>query len=109
MEKTMQYKTITLGLLEQRPKFYERLRRNRTLLSTMEQYADELKASHEAWTKLLAQSRPDSDVTRLTSEALELAIEALERRLPSESPKDETATLSLDNAMAFIQRRSSHA
>jgi hypothetical protein len=105
-ETTMQYKTITLGMLEQRPRLHERLRKNRVLLQTMEQFADELKASHEAWKQLLAQDRPGCDPSQIASQALELAIEALERRLPSESPEDEMETLSLDKAMAFIQRSS---
>ena len=45
----MQYKTIVLELLQQRPEMHDQLRRNRMLLPTLELYASELKTSHEAW------------------------------------------------------------
>ena len=54
----MQYKTIVLELLQQRPEMHEQLRQQRKLLTTMEMYARELKASHEAIRKRL---RPGSN------------------------------------------------
>jgi len=45
----MQYKTIILQLLQQRPQMHEQLRQERKLLPTLEIYAKELKASHEDW------------------------------------------------------------
>ena len=44
----MQYKTIILELLEQRPEIHDQLRKNRKLLPTLEICAHELKTSHEA-------------------------------------------------------------
>jgi len=75
----MQYKTIILEMLEQRPRMREELRQSRKLLSTMERYATELK----------------------------LALKDMEDRLPSESAQDESETLSLDGAMAHLARHSS--
>jgi len=98
----MQYKTIILELLEQRPEMHEQLRQSRKLLPTLEIYAHELKTSHEAWKEVLSQSRPGSDPSQVASEALEMALKEMEDRLPSASPPNETEALSLDEAMAFL-------
>ena len=103
----MQYKTIILELLQQRPQMHEQLRKNRKLLPTLELYAKELKTSHEAWKELLSQLRPGSDQSQIASEALEMALKELEDRLPSESPPDDNEALFLDAAMAFIRRPTS--
>ena len=92
----MQYKTIILEMLEQRPRMREELRQSRKLLSTMERYATELKSSHEAWKERLREARPGSDPSQIASEAMELALKDMEDRLPSESAQDESETLSLD-------------
>src|SRR5207244_13441885 len=57
-ETNMQYKTIVLELLQQRPQTHDQLRKDRKLLPTVEMYARELKTSHEAWKKTLGQERP---------------------------------------------------
>jgi len=103
----MQYKTIILEMLEQRPRMREELRQNRKLLSTMERYATELKSSREAWKERLREMRPGSDPSQIASEAMELALKDMEDRLPSESAQDESETLSLDGAMAHLARHSS--
>jgi hypothetical protein len=103
-EETMQYKTIILEMLEQRPEMREELRRSRKLLPTLEFYASELKDSHEDWKDRLLQAKPDSDPSQIASEAMELALKDLEDRLPSESNQDESEALSLDQAMAHISR-----
>ena len=100
----MQYKTIVLHLLEERPKMHDRLRKNRLLLPTMERLANELKTSHEAWKDTLSQARPGSDASQIASEALEMALKELEDSLPSESPPDEDEPLTLEAAMAFLRR-----
>jgi hypothetical protein len=100
----MQYKTITLHLLEQRPTLYRRLRRHRTLLPTLEGYARDLKARHEDWKGLLTQTQPDCDPTQIASEALEMALRELAACLPSESPTEDGGEPSLDEAMAFLSR-----
>jgi hypothetical protein len=100
----MQYKTIILELLQQRPDLHDQLRKDRKLLPTMERYASELKTSHEAWKERLLQLRPGSDPSQIASEAMEMALQELEERLPSGSLPDDQEPLSLDGAMAFIRR-----
>jgi hypothetical protein len=99
----MQYKTIILELLKQRPEMHEQLRQERKLLATLEIYARELKASHESWMEQLAQTKPDIEVSQLYSEAFEMALKELEDRLPSGPLKGDHDELSLDEAMAFIR------
>jgi hypothetical protein len=94
----MQYKTIVLELLRERPELHEQLRLTRRLLPTLETCSKELKASHETWKETLARANPGSDPSQIASEALELAIKELEDRLPTDSPADDS--LSLDQAMA---------
>jgi hypothetical protein len=103
----MQYKTIILELLEQRPQMHEELRQSRKLLPALELYARELKDSHEAWKERLLQATPASDPSQIASEAMELALKDMEDRLPSESHQDESEALSLDQAMAHISRHTS--
>ena len=100
----MQYKTIILELLQQRPEIHDELRSNRMLLPTLERYASALKASHEAWKDLLSEAKPNSDASQIASEALEIALKELEDRLSSGSPPDDNEPLSLEAAMAFIRR-----
>ena len=100
----MLYKTMVLELLHQRREMQEQLRRTGSLLPTLERYAQELKTSHEAWKEALSQTKPHSDPNLIASEALEIALKELEDRLPSASPADETAPLSLEGAMAFVRR-----
>jgi hypothetical protein len=99
----MQYKTIVLELLQQQPEIHDQLRRQRKLLTTMEHYAKELQASHQAWTEFLFQLRPDSGKSQLRSEALEIALQELEERLPTGSHPDNNELFSLDDAMALIR------
>ena len=101
----MQYKTIILELLQQRPEMHEQLRKDRKLLTTLELYARELRTSHQAWKQTLDQLRPGSDQSQIASEALEMALQELQDYLPSASPPDEDQPLSLDAAMAFLRRR----
>lgn len=105
----MQYKTIILEMLQQRPQMHEQLRRYRKLLTTVELYAKELKASHEALTEQLLKASPDSDPRQISSEAFEMALKELEDRLPPASQPGEDESLSLDEAMAFIRNPSRSA
>jgi chromosome segregation ATPase len=107
METTMQYKTIILELLQQRPQMHEQLRQSRKLLRALETYAHELKTSHEAWMEELSQARPESNRTQIASEALEMALKELQDRLPSESHQNESEDLSLDAAMAHLRHHTS--
>jgi hypothetical protein len=101
MEKTMmyQYKTICLGLLEQRPEIYDQLRQSRTLLPTLNRLAGGLKARHQAWIQELQATRPCSD-SQIASEAMELALSELEHRLSADSEQEAKAFL--DAAMASL-------
>jgi hypothetical protein len=101
----MQYKTIVLGLLEERKEMYELLRRDRALLPTLERMASDLKTSHEAWKKRLVQDRPGSGEAQMASAALELALQELQNRLPPAS--DDIQAFNLDEAMAFLRRHTS--
>ena len=103
----MQYKTIVLELLQQRPEVHEQLRVNRRLLPTVELYARELKTSHEAWKETLSEAKPGSDQSQIASEAMEMALRELEDRLPSGHHPDSNEPLSLDGAMAFIRNHTS--
>jgi len=103
----MQYKTIILELLKQRPEMHEQLRLTRRLLPTLETCAKELKVSHEAWKETLSQAKPGSDPSQIASEALEMALKELEDRLPSASPRDEREAPSLDKAMAYVRSHTS--
>jgi hypothetical protein len=103
----MQYKTITLELLQdQHPKLYEQLRASRTLLAALADYATALKRHHESRMDRLTQARPDGDPAQIASQALELALLDLRDDLLCESPPYATAEepLSLDAAMAFLRR-----
>ena len=101
------YKTIILELLqEQYPSLHDQLRRERTLLATLNRYAVELRTAHLAWTDELRRASPKADPVRISSEALELAIEHLQGSLPCESPLTGEAdeTFPLDAAMATLSR-----
>jgi hypothetical protein len=99
----MQYKTIILQLLEQNPQIRDQLKRDRQMLPTMERYALELKANHEAWGEMLSQANPASDQSQITSQAMELALKDLEDHLHSEFQQDDQEHLNLDEAMTFIR------
>ena len=71
------YKTIVLALVEQRPELHDQLRSSRTLLATLNLYASQLKASHEAWKDRLSKAKAETDEIQLASEAMEMAEVAL--------------------------------
>ncbi|HVX13836.1 MAG TPA: hypothetical protein VHC22_21820 [Pirellulales bacterium] len=100
------YKTIVLELLKDRPTLHEQLRQSGTLLESMTQLATALRSCHLGWVNQLSARMPDSDLSQLSSEALELAVQELQDDLPPESSASEaeTETLSLDAAMAFLHR-----
>jgi len=106
-ETTMQYKTITLHLLEQYPQIYDPLRKQRRLLTTLESYAMQLRARHLSLKEALMRLHPESDESQIASEALEIALKEMEDRLSSGSVPQESGPLSLDQAMAFIRRHHS--
>jgi len=103
----MQYKTIVLELLRERPELHEQLRLTRRLLPTLEICSQQLRMSHQTWKETLASANPGSDPIQIASEAMELAIKELEDRLPTVSQADDREPLSLDSAMAFVGSRTS--
>jgi glutamate-1-semialdehyde aminotransferase len=100
METTMMYKTICLELLEQRPELYDQLRKRRTLLTTLNRLASELKARHQVWKQELKATRLGSD-SQIASEAMELAVKELEDRLSADSEAEAQAFL--DAVMATLR------
>jgi hypothetical protein len=102
----MQYKTIVHELLLARTELHEQLRLTRRLRPTLETCARELKASHEAWKERLSQEKPGSDQSQIASEALEMALQELQDRLPS-GQVDENEPLSLDQAMTYVKTHTS--
>jgi len=102
----MQYKTIVHELLQERTELHEQLRLTRRLKPMLDTCARELKASHEAWKERLSQVRPGSDPSQIASEALEMALQELQDRLPS-ALGDANDPLSLDQAMAHIKTHTS--
>lgn len=103
----MLYKTIVQELLEQQTELHESLRSTRQVAPTLENLALELRASHDTWKQQLLSLNPQSEMSQISSEALELATEELANRLRSESAQLEAEPLSLDQAMAFIKNHSS--
>jgi hypothetical protein len=101
----MQYKTIVLNLLRQRRELHHQLKTSRTLLQAVDRYAGELRTSHQAWQLSLSQARPDSDLSQVNSEALEMALKELEDRLPAPSSEEDSEALPLEGAIEFIRER----
>lgn len=99
----MQYKTIVLELIEQRPHLHEKLKRERKLLSTMETIARELKASHEEISRDLASEQPQTEASLISSQAMEMACKELEARMPPAASTVDDQELSLDAAIGHIR------
>jgi hypothetical protein len=104
----MPYKTIVLGLIEQQPELFERLRASKRLLPTIDSHALDLKASHEAWMIRLRESSPHSHPSQIASEAMEFALQELEEALCCASAPA-TDGPSLDEAMAYLRRHTPSA
>jgi hypothetical protein len=105
----MNYKTIVLELILERPQLQRRLKRERTMLQAVNNYAIQLKANHEVLKQALFQARPQSDPIQIASEALEIAVKELAAALPSESDRRDADPLSLDQAMAFLRQHTPSA
>jgi hypothetical protein len=102
----MQYKTIMLELIQQRPQMHEELRQSRKMLETVERYAHELRDSHLALVETLSKARPDSDPSQIRSEALEIAVQEMQERLDANTSttEEQGEGPTLDGAMAYIRR-----
>jgi hypothetical protein len=99
----MQYKTIALEMIQERPQWHEELRSSNSLLSTVNQYAQTLREIHLAAIEQLRQARPEPSPLQLSSEAMEMALKQLEQSLPTE-PQSDAKVFSLDAAMQYIKR-----
>ncbi len=89
----MLYKTIILELIHQNRPLRDRLRKAGTILETLDFYASELKTSHEDWQVQLAQRKPASAPSQISSEAFEFALKDLESHLRSLGHEAEPASL----------------
>ena len=99
----MQYKTICLQMIQDRPEMYGRLLQQRTLLPTLERFARQLRSSHLDWKARLLRAKPGSSDCQIASQALELAL----RQLGLSSawpPPEEDEPFPLEDAMAFLRR-----
>jgi hypothetical protein len=105
----MHYKTIALELLQENSALYEKLRSGKMLLTAMDAYAIDLKHAHEDWKERLGWSQPSSDPRQIAAEALELAIQEIQDRLPSELQAHAAEPLSLDAAMSYVRRHTPSA
>jgi hypothetical protein len=100
----MQYMTICLQMIQDRPEMYDQLLKNRNLFPELKRYALDLKDRHEFWMEQLSQARPGSSPAQIASETGEIALKELEDYLPPAYPQEEDEVLSLDGARAFITR-----
>lgn len=104
----MEYKTITLELLQRHADLHDLLRKNRELLPAMETCAAALKARHETLKNQLAATNPDAHASQTASAAMAIAVQELEHRLQTAFPPDGQGTLSLDAGMAFLRNLTPH-
>jgi hypothetical protein len=98
----MQYKTICLQMIQDRPEMYDQLLSKRILLPTLERYAEELRTSHQAWKDRLSKAKPGRSESQIANEALEMALQQLALSFGS-PPTEEDEPFPLDAAMAFIR------
>lgn len=87
----MQYKTITLSLIQSHPPYHRRLKSNRRLMAALDTFAQELRDRHLAWVARLQAERPQDDPQSRRSAALELALAEVERLIAAEATAGETA------------------
>ena len=100
----MLYKTIVLEMLQDRPGLYTELQSSKRLLPAMEEYAIDLKNLHQGWKQRLTAENPRRSPTLIASEALELALEDLQSRLPSGQESASAEVIPIDSAMTFVRR-----
>jgi hypothetical protein len=102
----MQYKTMVLGLLLERPQACRRLKKQRMLLEAVNTFASILKLNHEAIIQDTLQAQPNGNPIQIASQALEIALQHLTEALPSESDRADELGLSLDRVMADLLKDS---
>lgn len=100
----MQYQTIVLGILQDRPLLQNELVANNSLSSTTEKLATQLRDNHLLILGQLQQAEPNQSPIQLSSEAMEIAVNQLLELLTDNQETDTSETLSLDGAMAFLKQ-----
>ena len=103
-DTNMQYKSMVLELLRQKPEKCEQCYQNRMPLLHLVRVAAQLKSRHQAWQVRLRQQKPNNDRSQISwrGDASQF-LQELDDSLPSDFP-DESEPLTLGEAMAFIRR-----
>lgn len=99
----MQYKTLTLEMIQNNPELHEQLRASRSLLATVERCALLLKERHTSIQEELSERHPELGEMQLKCQAGEIALAELEQVLSQIGTSNENAC-SLDEAMAYLRR-----
>ena len=73
----MQYKTIILQLIEDRPSLHHKLASSDTLLSTLNRLAAEFRSLHLELSDQLSRQHPELAAAQVRAQALEYAVPAL--------------------------------
>lgn len=102
----MHYKTIILGLMDQHPDWFDQVSRDRSLLTTLHELAEQLQTRHQFWQAACLETNPHCDPVQLPNMALELAIEELEAQWGPEIPPQGAEFLSLEAAMNYLRQNS---
>jgi hypothetical protein len=105
-EKPMQYKTITLELLQSLPQLFDRLRIADQLLAALEACSMNLRTRHLMLTSELSQSRPQTSEQQIKQESFEIALQELQNQLLSVSLPDQT--LSSEQLLETLRLTSAH-
>ncbi len=99
----MQYKTIVLQMIQDRPEMHEYLRSQKILLPVMEQLAFRVMIIHQGWIQKLLREKPGGSKMLIEALATEIALKELEEMLLPASPDSAEEPPSLDSAMAFLR------
>lgn len=97
----MNYKTVTLELLQDQPQLYDRLKRDRLLLAALEACSTDLRTRHLALARQLSQSRPEASLEQTSLEAYEIAVHELHQRIEAAALPDES--IRADQLIDFIR------
>jgi hypothetical protein len=101
----MLYRTILLHHIQELPHLYDRLLKERTLLTTLDRYAGELRESYQAWQRRIRMKEPAKAESQIASEAIKLALVGLKIASPSEPLQSSASPLTLSGAIAFLNRQ----
>lgn len=85
----MNYKTVTLELLQDQPQLHDLLKRDRLLLAALEACSTDLRTRHLTLVRQLSQSRPEASPEQTSLEAYEIAVHELYQRIGAAARPDE--------------------